>query len=350
MEVPLLQHNVAEFGTVIDQVALKLQRHLIALAGTNYMEVLTSDRVGFDSPALCAPAPLLGVDLSPLPRLLYTTDVTQQSVFAFWNRDLCAAFLQGDTQEAIAALRAAFPDVRLHGTSMQRAVQFLRLVSWGLPGATSRFTSDTALVNVTSKRGPVTLGFVKDTMKWVVPRDGTQSQRCLPGLLPTRVDDALSLPIGNRHQSKAQTGGVYRKLIEFMPELAAPIQYVFSAAVAGGPEFQDRLLSPFDWVLVRDPYDTHEDVWRQATQIIQNATLTPLPELYRLLRARIGHDVFYDHFGNPHRDPGTYRPTTRARHLKTITDLKQRSVGTTSPATAAHELIELQRLIGGSHV
>lgn len=338
MEVPLLQHNVAEFGTVIDQVALKLQRHLIALSGTNYMEVLTSDRVGFDSPALCAPAPLLGVDLSPLPRLLYTAEMPPLT--AAWNRELCVAIMQGDDQDVVRALRAAVPHPRLRGTSIERAVQFLRLAAWNTPGAEARFSPDTALIRIAG----VDVGFARDQIRWATS-GGLQAQRCTT-VLPARVDAALALTIGSRYQSKAQTGGLYRRLVDFMPDLAHQIHYVFAAAVAAGSEFEDRLLNPFDWVLIRDAHDTHEDVWHQAVQIVQSATHSPLPELYRLLRVRLGYVEFERHFGKPHRDPGVYRPSTRARHLKTITDLKQRSVGTTSPATAAHELIELQRLIG----
>ena len=340
MEASLLDRHASQFGTIIDQVAQELQHRLIDAAGTNYLETPSSDRIAFEGPALRAPAPNLDADLAALPRLLYGSDMSLLGLHAGWTRDLCVALMQGDEAAAVRELRVAMPQARLRGAAIERAVQFLQLAAWSIEGVTSTFTATSALV----RTGRLSVGLHNDAIRWVTP-SGLQAQRCWQA---PAFEHALDVPIGSRSQAKPQTSGLYRRLVDFVPDLGHAVHFVFSAAVAAGPEFEDRLLSPFDWVVTRDGHDTHEDVWKQAVHIVQTAKHSPVPDLYRLLQVRLGYDAFFRHFGNPHRNPGAYRAATRERHLKTIAELKRKAIGTTSPATAAHELLQLQALIGGS--
>jgi hypothetical protein len=341
----MTEQRAAELRTTFAQIALKLQRALIEATGTNYMEISISDRANFDAPAVRAPAPLLGIDLSGLPAYIFNHGVDRRTVLDLWDPAFAAALIKGDDTRVASRLRVALPNVRLHGTPVERATQFLHIASMSAEDCRADFRPGRTQIWTRTSQGDVAVGFDRDLVRWVT-RDGAQGQRCVTWVRP-KSGNALS--VGNRLQSRPATGGVYKVLMAALPDLADQIQYVFSAAVTAGAEYEDILTSPFDWVLNRDAFDTIDDVWKQATRIVETATHSPLLELYRLLRVRVGYTVFEKSLGKPHRDPGEYRPSTRARHLRALAELQRSTSSTSSPVTAVNELLQLQVLLGGSN-
>lgn len=341
----MLEQFQADFGSLIDDVANRLQRQLIDATGTNYIEAGPADRLAFNAPPLRPSPDLLGLSLHRIPLYLYGTPLDRPTIFATWQVVVDTVVNGEGLRKVTQALDAAMPSLPFAGSAVEQAVQFIYAAGWftSAHGMQPAFGPSTAVL----KFRQASIGVDQSAILWQHPTRH-QCRRRIRDMQAVSVNEALSMPLGSRSTAPVRISALYQRLCAVLPHLADQLHYIFSAAIAAGPDYQARLLAPFDVVINKDLTPDPYAGFDEARRLILTAQSNPTPQLYRILRERVGYARLVQAFGNPHRPAGAYSAKTRARHLLELDQLH--TTNREDPAADALSLVRFQQMLGRPHV
>lgn len=308
---------------------------------SNHCLATKADVITFRTPAIYTDLKLLGVKLQALSLAVHRSPELTPEVFdSLW--EACLLRLRGgDAKRALQRLICeTLPSFRTRSLKgMDAAAMLVHLVAVAsLNFGTFRRSGNQA----TLKYGGRIWGFDQN---WVECRE--------PFRYPLKfaVRDVIYAPLGGLGtQARISTSGLYRHMVNRMPEDAQAIDYVFSAATALGEDAQEALCSAFDIDTVRDSDRGDFLPFERAFNLIDRTNTCPLARLREILAPAVGERRFSVTFPETagrkrysHAARQRYRMRVVELQTKLTRHLRPTPVGSLSPEAAS--ILKLQGLL-----
>lgn len=318
-----------------------LKRECLRRTGHFHLMRTKGERLSLHGPPLMPGGHIGKVSLNDLVRAVYDTDTVNLSdILKAW---LDVVFMLTHRKqhyaEVVNRLKDVYPNARFNidyrGDPRVPMVQFLVVSSWHF-GRLS-VNSEGASLQIDTGR----LGVYRRGIEW--PEGG---YRVLREPMEFNPLACLSQGIGKWRNAPKDLAALHRYLSSTMPEKANEIDTFFQVVCYAGHGVGDALVDLFDIEFIRDKEVVDADVWSEALRIIQNAVEDPRKRLSRVLVPAV-------------MDPKSFRSyfhvcgakgfDTKARRRYRLGVLKaQMEAGNTTTESQAQQLLELNRLLGGS--
>lgn len=335
------EQNSLALREVLAECARYLQSACIQTTGIIQVPVVKSDRIRWSGPCLRPNLRLADADLNDLPRYLYGGHhVSRTEALLIWNSAVSGLLRD---RNALPVIEARFPGIEFTRGRVGPTVplfQLLCVLSWS--GGTLRVTNKEAFLNFGSTR----IGLNNRMVVW----NGSMVR--LPRQSARNPTPPLAIPVGKLRRGHEETTAVYRYLTRILPHLSDQLDVIFATAVAAGREFEDLLCHLFDLVPV-ESVEYPAGVWARARRTVLEATITPLPDLWAILKGTCPRHTFERTFGNASRKGRPiYSAALRKKHLAIIDQAESGDVNLTvtkstgDQVAAATKLLQLQKMIG----
>lgn len=267
--------------------------------GLPWLKFVAMQAEQFQGPPIFSTLRLEGIHLHNLSRLLYgNPDLTLEQAKQAWERVKHALINGRSSHRVIAGVIPKLPLIKSGFSPAAAAVQLLAALEWSFPG---RFQA--------TRTGA---SFISPDVKFSLS-DCTPRIRIGPSLIKQDFDVSpaviVHMPLGKPVSAAPWTTGLRHALIKALPDLVSQIDFVFSAAVFAGKDYERTLVAKF-----RPSTDPREKQSNEV-RLIAMSEVDPVPALWAMYQDRVDLDVFCWLFGKPHREYKTYGERKRRKHV-----------------------------------
>lgn len=283
---------VVDFKTVaavVQAAALSLRDASIRRTGAIHIRSTNPDSVGFLRPPLWTNFTVAGVSLEPLGAAIYRRPVDQGAL-----GDLFMEIMTHAKGTKEAELRSKLQRLLGDGISTPQALPILaELVQAmylcgisGEPGVSVKVTPTSLDLKTPQER----LRIHRKAM------EGRKQYR-IAKQVPLHLINLLATHMVGLRRSSGRLGGLYRHLLDALPNERRGLEVLFSVAVH--VDGMDRvLLDQFDVEHVRNTGVTEgAEVWDQAISLLTRSYSMPYARLQKLLERHLSKSEFLDTFG-----------------------------------------------------